>query len=1078
MHPFLRPHIRVRQQGQTLIIALIVMGVLLILGLVFLSIVNRNILNAARGQRRSESSDLAEAGVRYVHGQLVGSPLGADWRGIPTILTETVPGSNATGDPDAYYLRPPSGLAEDLGGPDRRGSFIRLQFPSGRALVRVRYGATDASPVKAVGGGPLRNPGAARATLIIEAVGRTGIVNPNDPTTFNATGGLQFAGFANDGLLNQGIAALAQADGQLVTSRRMVAFAPIGIIDAARFETNKFNSSAPIEIGIADGLGATAFDDVAYRANGTVRPVEVGPNLELQLGTPGQVASAQGAVPQGFGSAIVNGDLLLHGTVRAFLNKTLGDAIRVSGRISGAANAQLIVSTSAYDPATGTYGLPNVTTLTEGGAQSFDSQGATFSTAGGVVLDGSQRTDLQGFPSGVGRLEPPSIQTLDPQTKTNRYVSLTRESGAAIGMGDARNGGAYGHGGGVYVDNASDRQEALDAEGRRTVGSQRSLTDDFLNPNSGAPDSGWKGPFYVPRGAVVQLLPDGFFVQRDGSARAAERTWKTSNGGESGLSTLRYRIGSVVVNGAPQLRILDTITAREQSLDIDATNLDFTKGIPFNGVLYFEGNARVRGTIPTNVQLTLVSGATIYIDGPISKGVVNNDVTGGPRNNPIGSLPTASLMLMARDNVVVNPTMFFGPTAGQTLESVNDADGATSISPVRLRAAGGSESGRLEINADLALDPTTGLTAAQAANPVNWRPYAMTYRTWDTDGILSTGLMTAITMEDGGDGASLLTMNVNPGEAEATYPSGYGFDAVDPDGLITNTAAAYAGVGAGILPLYGLGAEPWQRYANFETRIFPLLVDPGAATYAVASGTIVQPAAPHGNFPLLSGLNDILLRPGAVSGVPINDAFIGRVALVPAEAKIEASIFAEQGSFFVIPGPWFNPNPNDTHTAYAARVGALQNGGGLNAAQANLRAARERLESYGTGPGVPFYGEPQDVRINIVGSVAENLPPPVAVQSEWVRKWGWIPRRLSATGLGIPKQHVPGATDAERRNYLDTRNFVPNLVIQYDPILATGRINDPNVANPAPIRVDAYGRPLPPMPRLPVSPKLTYFGEL
>ena len=108
--------------------------------------------------------------------------------------------------------------------------------------------------------------------------------------------------------------------------------------------------------------------------------------------------------------------------------------------------------------------------------------------------------------------------------------------------------------------------------------------------------------------------------------------------------------------------------------------------------------------------------------------------------------------------------------------------------------------------------------------------------------------------------------------------------------------------------------------------------------------------------------------------------------------------------------------------------------------------------------------------------MAENLPPPIAVQSEWVRKWGWIPRRLGGTGIGIPKQHVPGVTDADKRNYLNTRNFVPNLTIQYDPVLATGRLNDPNRL--IPIRADAYGRPLPPMPRLPVSPKLTYFGEL
>ena len=212
--------------------------------------------------------------------------------------------------------------------------------------------------------------------------------------------------------------------------------------------------------------------------------------------------------------------------------------------------------------------------------------------------------------------------------------------------------------------------------------------------------------------------------------------------------------------------------------------------------------------------------------------------------------------------------------------------------------------------------------------------------------------MVAQTMDDGAAAASLLQLNVNPGQNEAALPSGFRFDNVDPDGLIVNTAAVYAGFGPGTSLLYGLGTELWQRFAKFESRTFPLLQDPGGSTYNVAGGTITQTTAPHGNYPLLSGLNNLLLTPSSIAGVPTNDTLVGRVAVVPAEVKIEASIFAEQGSFFVIPGPWFNPNPNDTHVPYASRVTALQTQG-FNAAQATLRADRERLENHGTGPGRP-----------------------------------------------------------------------------------------------------------------------------
>jgi hypothetical protein len=1058
-----RSIVRIRQHGQTLIIAMIVMGVLLILGLVFLGLINRNILNAARSQRRSESADLAEAGIRYAHGQLVSSPLGADWRGTPVALPSAPAAPDLTLDPDAYYLRQSSGLAGDLGGPDKLGPFVRVPFSGGRSLVRVRYGATDANPTPAVPGGPLRNPGAARSNLIIESVGRPGEIKPNDPTTLNSSGAFRFRNYADNNDLNNNLSAMALANGQIATSRRLVAFAQIGIIDAARFETNVFNSSSPIELGVADGLGIVAFNDVTGTGS-----VDVGTGLSLQLGTGSTSATPLRTNPAGQGSLFVNGNLKVYGNIDVTLNRTLGDSIRVAGRITGADNAHIAIRGWTWNRTTGIYDADGTDLYNPGvGPFTFDSQSVNFSTAGGLLFDGSPRTDTVGFASGVGRLIPPSILTVDPQSKLNRYVALTRESGVEFG---GNNIGRFGHGQGVFVDNAADRQEAADAEGRRTAGSQRSLFDDWLNPNSGAADSGWKGPFYVPRGAVVEFLPDGFTIQRDGSAPQNERTWKNYDGSDSGLTTVRYRLASIGVN--KQLWIVDSLS---NAGDINGTSLDFTKGVPFNGVLYFEGNVRVRGTIPSDTQLTLVSGATIYIDGSITKGMTNTEVTGGIRDRPIDHLPTASLMLMAKDNVAVNTSMFFGPEASQTLEAVNDVSGATGISPLRLRAAGGSESGRLSFMHEFVMDPNNWTAPyGPLAGPQNWRPYAMNYRQWNAT---STGVPTQVvlvhTMDDGTAAASFLAMDVNFGIGASAYP----FNAVDPDGLITNTAAAYTGQGAGQMALYGLGGEIWQRYSRFEFRSFDLIADPTTATFAPDFQRIDQPSGPA--YKMYGGGNNLLLRPGSIASVSANDTLIGRAAIAPNDVKIEASIFAEQGSFFVIPGNWFNPNPNDLHTTYAQRVAELQaSPNNLTLDQARAQANRIRLESFGAAPSVPFYGEPLDVRVNIVGSVAENLPPPISVQSEWIRKWGWIPRRIGATQVGIPWQHVPASTPNDASNYLASRNFVPNLVIQYDPVLATGRLNTPNLNLAVPIRKDEIGRPLPPMPRLPVSPRLAYFGEL
>ncbi|MBC8065169.1 MAG: hypothetical protein H7Y17_10090 [Chlorobia bacterium] len=194
---------------------------------------------------------------------------------------------------------------------------------------------------------------------------------------------------------------------------------------------------------------------------------------------------------------------------------------------------------------------------------------------------------------------------------------------------------------------------------------------------------------------------------------------------------------------------------------------------------------------------------------------------------------------------------------------------------------------------------------------------------------------------------------------------------------------------------------------------------------------------------------------------------MARAAMVPNDVRIEASVYAEDGSFFVIPSPWFNPNPNDRRDTYMARVIAV----------GATQAQTERYENFGSAPITPFYGEPIDVRVKIIGAVSQNMPAPMSQQAEWLKKWGWIPRSLGDTGRRIPAQHVPAGFD------LNTDLYVPNFIITYDPALGSGRAWDP--ANPSPfspanfpLRVDDDGRMLAPMPRLPVSPTLAYFGEV
>jgi hypothetical protein len=134
----------------------------------------------------------------------------------------------------------------------------------------------------------------------------------------------------------------------------------------------------------------------------------------------------------------------------------------------------------------------------------------------------------------------------------------------------------------------------------------------------------------------------------------------------------------------------------------------------------------------------------------------------------------------------------------------------------------------------------------------------------------------------------------------------------------------------------------------------------------------------------------------------------------------------------------------------------------------------------------------------VSGSVSENMPPPISQQGEWLKKLGWMPRRTGTQRIGttetprlIPSVHVPEMFRPTSTSPYRNVPYVPNLIVTYDPTLATGRTGGVltggfqytnagvlnNLAGEF-VRQDFLGRPLPPMPRLPVSPSLAYFGEV
>ena len=1104
------------QHGQTLVIALLVLFVLLILGAAFASILSRTIKGAATAKARGVNSDFAESGIRFAHAQLVNSTLGADWRGIPTTLPDLGPGlPDTTRDPDAFYLRPPAlsgGTAllfpgstrVDEGGPDGLGPFFRVTYRGGRALVRVRYAPGDPSIFASTGVGYLKDPGLARNFLVIESVGRQGEVLPNDPTLSSARSTVQFRNYATQASFNAEHAKMKEFDAKEISSRKLIAMAQLGLIDYGRIEFNKYKSTRPIELGLSP-------DIVKYREAAGVEgvpvtvPTQMGDLLATYNFTPTGAGALAGSFPSG-GSFRANGDVRFYGSVTANLNQTFGDAILASGIFQQMPGSSLTITKSQWNRGANAWQASAPTNMV------LDSLNPAFTTFEGVFRDGTAGTDGNNNVRSVSYIGAPSILSNSDSTDSanvNRYLTSTRDSGH---LGAGGNTGLFGHGEGIYVDNTSDFQVPDDEQGRRNSGADTSLVQDWLSSFGDASASnnfrtGWHGPFYIPVGAYLLLTKDGFVIQRNTNPGTlpTERTWKRADGVDSGLTTLRYRVGEGTDG---QIRIVNGLTpGLSASINNALTPADFMQGPVFNGVLYFEGNVRLRGVIPTDVQLTVVSNKTIYVEGSVLKGVEANDVTaaysaGVVSNNRLTRPSKSSAMLMAKDYVTLNPTMFFGPSAERNAQVDQGGQGVAGYNPDTLKSPDGSTT----LNFDTFLSEKDPADLSNTLALCNRVPENLTYKEFDpvnpnnpngTNVFVTTGLLLTEALEYSNPGPTnaFYGIKVNRGLQILGGNEDYQFQVL---GSPTNSAQIiWASINApapapNFGSIYGLGTEAFQQAPKFET-IFTPLITPGAAAPNIANNRYLNTFNTNNYEMLMQGPNSLELFLTQFSTQGSGNYKLARAAAVPMDIKIEASIYAEEGSFFVIPGDWFNMNPQDRRDTYEARVATLVTGGD-SLIQARNAAAQERLENFGTTPNAPFYGEPIDVKINVVGSVAENMPPAISAQSEWMKKWGWIPIKEAgafnpANGMPsyIPVNHVTAWTKANPA----TRPFTSNLTISYDTSLATGRVggafgfdapadaSSPSNAN-AMIRttnLNGVTYQLPPMPRLPVSPTLAFFGE-
>ena len=1028
--PVLKQPRRLRR-GQTAVVALLVLLLLSFIGALFITIIARNLQTQGRTHRTLNADYYAESGLRFADDQLTANLDGADWRPPLQYALATIGPVNyvtqligPAGSP-AYARYQAAGLtAANPNDPDKAyldQGFTRYNTQNGRFLLRVTYDPIGLSTAD--------NPTA--RYIKIESVGREGLVNPVDPTTYQ----------------NQPPTRLAAT---------LVAYKPIAITDYARFETNIDRRSDVMNLGVP----------------GLYTPVNA-TNAQYGIVTPGVFDFSQGTNSSGVtiltlsqypvittygdptadagGSFFANASVRFYGINTFYLaSGSRADGVSVAGNIllndydpkAALDNSTLDAGTNTGQDAAVLFNPPSAArpplaafVAPSNGYDSVNGVGTPFDTKGGVFRDvgsGSSASDAYGNPRSVARLDPPAIDTANSATRLTRYQAITENSLPRIDPATmttaptgsppsndpftgnpyaAPNAALYGYGRSVYINNPTDIQR----DSPSLVGGH-TLVDEWLNANPGGQAStttkgGWVGPFYNPPGAeivfgrqsqtfgaggtLVSTLKYGFRITRSDVDTDGHPVVWTDPSGQTPLGPTM----TVTYDELNASNDLKTTPAAQQASSLANPNNDV--------LIYAEGNVRVRGILSAAVpasgedddsrprHITVITNGTAYIDGNIIKGN-----------------PDSSITILARDYVCVNTTQFLAGAAG-VYPAVSD--GLLTFGP---------ETGAFVQEFSFGVPPS----AYSGTSPLAL--------------YISSGAGSAGSVIADFDIADPLGTPTTSGQPPSINGGGNPFDA----SLFTPTFDSSLGAGPSLVThtTYNLstlgtltGATTQQPFQLWMRR------DPGMDAFS----------------PTATSANSTADQPFQLE----------RAAILPMDIRIEAVLYAQNKSFFVIPGPWFNTDTGDDLLTYNTALQAYQAAPTATTAVAPTRPGIN--QAVNDQSRFPFYGQPLDLKITIAGAVSEARPADISAQAAWTQKWGWIPQYHGSGFLNA---------DGTARATPETAGHAPNsgfpatgLTFVYDPLDGYPYSASANSY----LRTDVYGRPLPVTPKLPVSTGLLYAGQ-
>jgi hypothetical protein len=1012
---------RRHQAAQSAIVAIIVLFLLLFLAGIFIAIIAGNIKNAQRTATASAAGRFAEAGIKYLDEQLTRSPEGADWRPAPDCAFGALPcAAIGTSDPDYYWLKPcgpgvpagePCGYTRvNFGGPSPTQGNV-----GGRALVKVTYAPNLQDPLSRY--------------IKFESVGRAGQIAPDDPTTYKNS----------------------EALGQRV---ELVAYKGINLNEHVIQVMNKDNRPGNFPIGMP----------FPVRDRGALRNVETVIN----------------------GSVRVNGGVSFFGINRLFLNPLRGDALLVAGPISLNGVNDATPQVTATDPSqvlVSTVGLPNNLNnvpILPTRSPNFTTLGPQLAQQTGpgavaLVRDNPRGPDVIGLTPeaeagpynnryenlrSVGRVTPPSIDEVIGANGTTRYRELTRNAppmaprytGAnPIPAGVQGFAGAIGWGANLYIANTNDVQR----ESESLTGGY-SLRGDWLS-NAGrasyGQDTFWRGDaIYVPPAVTITLYPRYFTIENYTNVNQRQTyQFRTPAGGRLRDARRILRYTAIPGSGLP----VGYGSGVQDNLKFEGYPADVVPGQNnvYNGefVIYAEGNIRIRGVAggldpETGAffkrHLTVVSGGTIYVDGNLLRDNITPEVRSVNSAAADAVAGKSTIALLAKQYICVNTTQFLNPS---NVLSQPEQQVANNYDPFAfmLPAAQSGNQFTLRLNFAPLLTPTGFEIPGYLTGAANFVTPSLFLRHTSTTAY-GVDIFGFVNYQAPFSQPNLLDFGPLGaiGDGESTSLTLSGLNPVGPN----NQA---------IPPVY--------YDDRFNISLANLYPSPQAYPQS-------PPAAAE--FTRIGQDNVIGLQtiPRAESA----DYLFSRFGVAPLDIRIEALMYAQDGSFFIIPGPWFNPNPNDTYETFvdpASRTaGKRQEDGNAN----DRRRVNERF---------PFHREPMDIRITFCGAINQNLPAEIADQGAWMEKWGWIPRFYGSTGLpesaNAPLQGDAVATVHGPAGPLPGPNSVGNgIVYEFDDRALTPYAPFGPTAG-TPLRPNPYNpnEPLPFAPRLPVAPGLLYYGQ-